>query len=118
MKKFFCQLKPRHYSGSNLEGDRWSSFRWLKNGWDSQVYKDGTRFVQFGKDPIKFISVAPKGEPFKTFLLGARWEVIFHKGRILVGTTIRPKNFTKLWRNIDGNRKKRDGVRTSYKLIR
>lgn len=83
--------------GRTAEGDRWSFFRWKGFGWDSLFFRDGSKFIQFGRDPVKYICITAKDGKYPLFLLGIGWETVFCTDRIRVGSTVRPKNFKQLW---------------------
>jgi len=102
-QKLRYRIVPKYYGGKRSTGARWSSFRWFGTGWDSTRYGKGDWFVQFGRDPVKFIVIIPKGKEFPDFLLTFGWKTTFCKGRVRAGTTIRPRNYKLLWGR-NGNR--------------
>jgi hypothetical protein len=91
---------PKYRCGYTASGF-WSSFRWLAFGWDNLVYTDGTRFVQYGRAPVRFVLIKRPDAPVPKFLLNPFWKTTINKQRIKVGTTTRPIKIASLWRSYE-----------------
>jgi len=74
-----------------------TSFRWFGFGYDSIVYADKSRFLQWGKNPVKFYCkiCSEYADEFRFLNNDRVWRTIkIHKTKktnILIGTTLRPR---------------------------
>ena len=98
------QLLPR-YRALHLPSGRLSSLRWMGVGWDS-MWSEKSIFVQFGKQPVKFIFIdrAKAGPPL--FLLANGWKTLFSKTLFSkwgfrAGITAQPLKMHRFWRSHD-----------------
>lgn len=114
LKSSMRKLVPVFRCGSQEEG-RWSSLRWLGTGRDSLVFKDGTRFIQWGKNPVKFSIWLAKDRDMPTFMMDHKWHIIAGSSRFMVGVTYKPLNFAKYWRHNE-NRTREKTVRATALL--
>jgi len=105
------KLVPVFQCGLLSEG-RWSSVRWLGTGWDTLVFNDGTRFVQWGSNPVKFSIWLAEDRETPHFLLDHKWHTVIGNKRYMVGVTYKPLNFAKYWRHNE-NRTRKTAVRAA-----
>jgi hypothetical protein len=65
---------------------------------DLVLLPDGRKFLQFGKNPIKYIAWLPKDKNFK-FMIGAQWDDFKRWGGLIIGKTKRPLDIRRLYEN-------------------
>lgn len=58
-------------------------------------------FLQFGKDPVKFVCITKNKHPI--FLRSIGWKIKKTFKSIVIGTTTRPINYPKLFKKSDKN---------------
>lgn len=75
------------------------TIRWKGNGLDL-LRENHAIFVQFGKNPVKFIYLSKKHIKPPTFLFSYRWRTKLTLGPLRVGTSTKPLDLTKPWRNL------------------
>jgi hypothetical protein len=54
------------------------------------TYKNGTKFVQYGRNPVKFVIWLSKGAVTPRFMLQPHWKVLWNTRQLKAGETLKP----------------------------
>lgn len=75
------------------------SLRHRNGGFDYISNKD-YRFIQLGKQPVKFISIKKRSGKHPVFLKSVGWTIVrsLYKDCVRVGLTFRPYNLSNFWK--------------------
>ncbi len=92
-------------------GKGWMSFRWLFMTFDASwilSIKYPRLYLQFGSKPVKFAMIALPGTSPPFLHRKNKWKVSLRLGRVYLGTTKSPLNFTPSWGATHENRTRKN----------